>query len=407
MKRVVAGGCALGLAAGWNLSNTGAVASSLTSAYGVGLAVVGLFTTALFVTHALMQIPGGGASDRLGGRRMGALALIWIAVFSGLSTTTPLVEVAIVTRALTGLGTGLAFIAGSAYVRASGGSPAAQGFFGGFGLGGGGLALAIVPQVESWIGWRAPYVSSVAVALAGLAVLAAAPPDPPRHRVLRRERPRASILLDRGLYRVAIIFAASFGLSIVIGNWVVTLLEHHDGLHRGAAGAIASLTLVLGVVTRPLGGWILRRHPGEMRRAVVLSLVVGAAGTALLAVAHPVVLAVTGALLVGLAGGIPFAATFTGAAAARPDAPAAAVGFVNGAGAVAILACTPLLGLAFSLPGDGRLGFIVAAALWLAALAALPSARELGVYPESARMAARMTSAASAASGGEASSSGE
>ena len=85
MKRVVAGGCALGLAAGWNLSNTGAVASSLASAYGVGLAVVGLFTTALFVTHALMQIPGGRASDRFGGRRMGSLALLWIAVCSGLS----------------------------------------------------------------------------------------------------------------------------------------------------------------------------------------------------------------------------------------------------------------------------------------------------------------------------------
>ncbi len=60
------------------------------------------------------------------------------------------------------------------------------------------------------------------------------------------------------------------------------------------------------------------------------------------------------------------------AAAARPDAPAAAVGVVNMVPAVAILVGNPLLGLSFSAPGDGRLGFAVLAALWLAAIAAIP-----------------------------------
>jgi hypothetical protein len=49
------------------------------------------------------------------------------------------------------------------------------------------------------------------------------------------------------------------------------------------------------------------------------------------------------------------------------------------AGNVVIVVGTPLVGLAFSLPGDGRIGFLVAAALWLAALAALPTSRQLGV----------------------------
>ena len=59
MRRGIVGGCALGLAAGWNIANTGAIATQLASAYGVGLAVVGLFTTALFATHIAFQIPGG------------------------------------------------------------------------------------------------------------------------------------------------------------------------------------------------------------------------------------------------------------------------------------------------------------------------------------------------------------
>jgi nitrate/nitrite transporter NarK len=220
------------------------------------------------------------------------------------------------------------------------------------------------------------------VAVGALVALAAAPRDAPAALPAEpASGPGAGILLDRKLYRVSILFAASLGLSVTVGNWVVTLLDRHGGLGKGGAGAIAALTLALGVVTRPLGGWLLREHPRRVRTAVALSLVAGAAGTALLAAARPPWLAAAGAALVGVAAGIPFAPSFTGAAVTRPDAPAAAVGFVNGVAAAAILIGTPLLGLAFSLPGDGRAGFAVAAVLWLLPLAVLPGGRQLGVEP--------------------------
>ena len=57
-------------------------AASSPAAYGVGLAAIGLFTTALFITHAGMQIPAGSAADRFGARRTGILALALIAVFN-------------------------------------------------------------------------------------------------------------------------------------------------------------------------------------------------------------------------------------------------------------------------------------------------------------------------------------
>jgi hypothetical protein len=77
------------------------------------------------------------------------------------------------------------------------------------------------------------------------------------------------------------------------------------------------------------------------------------------------------AAVAGLAAGVPFAAVFAGAQRTRPEAPGAAVGFVNTWAIAAIVAGTPLLGLAFSLPGEGRLGFACLAALWLAALATI------------------------------------
>jgi MFS family permease len=381
VKRAIAGGCALGLATGWNVANTGAIATVLSDRYGVGLAVVGLLTTALFATHIAVQIPGGRLSDRYGAWRTGLAGLGFIIVFGSLSMAAPEIWLALSGRALTGIGTGLCFVAGSAYIRAVGGSPAAQGLFGGFGLAGGGLALAVVAQAESSVGWRAPYATAVAVAVLALVLVLAAPPDRPRALPQREEG--STVLRDRQLYRLAMLYSASLGLSVAIGNWVVTLLDRHGGVEKGLADAIAALTLALGVFTRPLGGWILHEHPERIRFAVGASLAGGAAGSLLLAVAVPPAVAVLGAAVIGVAAGIPFAPAFTGAAVLRPDAPAAAVGFVNGSAGAAILVLTPLLGLAFSLPGEGRIGFVVAAGLWLAALAVLPSSRELGVRPGS------------------------
>jgi len=149
----------------------------------------------------------------------------------------------------------------------------------------------------------------------------------------------------------------------------VTLLERNAGASSGVAGAIGALVLVLGVFTRPLGGRLYERT-GVIRA----SFLAGGGAVALLAVATPLPLAVAAAAIVGLAAGIPFAPSFTGASRLRPDAPGAAVGLVNMVAAVTVLVATPLVGLTFSLPGDGRIGFVAVAVLWAATAAAVPRA---------------------------------
>ena len=57
--RAVLGAFALAFTPGFNAANVGAVADQVARSYGIGLAVVGLFTTALFVTHAALQVPVG------------------------------------------------------------------------------------------------------------------------------------------------------------------------------------------------------------------------------------------------------------------------------------------------------------------------------------------------------------
>src|SRR5919199_1590244 len=106
--RAAAGGVGLGLSAGWNLANVGAIVAACN-----------------------------------------ALAL---------AAASPALTVA--ARAVMGVGTAVCFVAGSDYVRATGGSAFAQGIFGAAGVGSGGLALAIVPQVQKLVEWRAAYVTA-------------------------------------------------------------------------------------------------------------------------------------------------------------------------------------------------------------------------------------------------------
>ena len=370
-RRAAAGGIGVGVGVGWNLAALGAIATRLSHAYGVGLATIGLFTTVQFIVHLVMQIPGGRAADRWGARRAALLGLALVALGNGVGLVSATPALGFLGRAVVGLGTGFGFVAGSDYIRGHGGSPLLQGVYGGGSVLAPGIALATVPGLADWIGFRAPYASGVAVALVCAVLLLLAPPA---SKTIRHagERLDFAFFHDRRLYRLAAIHALSFGFSVVVGNWVDTLLEHH-GHSRGVAAAAASLTLLLGFFTRIAGGPLLARS--DASRWVAGSLLVGGGGAVALALPLPTVALVAAAGVVGLAAGVPFATAFTGAARTRPEAPGAAVGFVNAWAALFVVAGTPLVGLTFSLPGDGRAGFVALGVL--AALAALATPRSV------------------------------
>ena len=349
--RAVLGGFALAFTPGFNVANVGAVADQVAHAYGVGLAVVGLFTTGLFVTHAALQVPMGRLCDRFGARVVGGTGLVIVASASAAALGWKEAWFAIGMRLVAGVGTAASFVAGADYTRATIGSAVAQGIYGAVSMAAGGLALALVPL---WGSWRAPFATAAIVAAAGAVLVLLAPTEPARAPVARG-RPT---VVDRRLLPLAAMHAASFGLSVVIGNWVVTLLHRAGGEPERVAGLAGGLVLFLGVISRPLGGRLIDR-PTVIRASFVVSGV----GIAVLAIAHPLPLAIAAAAVVGIAVGIPFAPAFAGAQRLRPDAPGAAVGFVNMLAAVTILVGTPLLGLTFSLPGDGRIGFLIVAAL--------------------------------------------
>jgi MFS family permease len=278
-----------------------------------------------------------------------------------------------VARLIVGVGTGIGFVAGSDYVRATVGSTTAQGLYGAAGVGGGGLAIAIVPLTTSALGWRAPFITALACAGAVLAWLPLSPREGARRAANRVGARTLDIVRDRRLFPLGVAHTASFGFSVVIGNWAVSLLEH-DGYGRQLAGLVAALTLLGGFVTRPLGGHVFQVWGRRAAPLLAASMLFGALGTALLLLDLPLAVRVVGAAILGLAAGIPFAPVFSGAQALRPDAPGAAIGLINSCATLVIVVGAPLVGVTFSLAGHGRIGFAVIGALWaLSAVAVRPS----------------------------------
>jgi len=67
--------CVVGFAFSANYTNHAPLVPALTQAFGFSLARAGFLTTGIFLTHAVMQIPGGQLADRLSAKRVVAIAL--------------------------------------------------------------------------------------------------------------------------------------------------------------------------------------------------------------------------------------------------------------------------------------------------------------------------------------------
>ena len=358
----VVAGLAVGGCLTWNVSNVGAVADPLSDEYGVSLAAIGLLTTALFLTHLLIQLPAGRGADRFGARAVALAAVAATVLGCAILLADDAFGIALAGRAVVGLGSGAGFVAGLDLVRAGGGGPLLQGVYGGATMAGGGLALMVVPALTQATDWRAPYWSALLLALvAALPVLAVS-------GLSRAGHTGAGVVRDPRLLPLGVLQAASFGLAVVAGNWAVPLLER-EGASAAAAGVAAGLVLFAGIVTRPAGGWLAAHGAG--RRVAVLGVAGVACGSAALALGGPLWLSAAAALVLGLGAGLPFAVVFAAAQRLRPDAPAAAMAAVNATAILAILVGTPLAGLAFDLPGDGRIAFATIAALSAGSLVVL------------------------------------
>jgi MFS transporter, NNP family, nitrate/nitrite transporter len=365
-------GCILAFAYSANYTNHAPLVPTLMREFGFNQALAGLLTTGIFATHAGMQIPGGHLVDRLGAKRVLFVALLWVAVGNlGLVFADAYWEL-LLCKIFTGLGTGVCFVGGARYIHAAAAGPhlnLAQGLFGGSVQLGAGFVILAVPRLYLLAGWRATFVVSAGMAVAAALIWGAAAPDVAASPTLPGRF--GQVLLAPQLWLLGLAQMATFGLSIVVGSWVVVVLTKVLKVPATQAGLIGSLVLLLGIVSRPLGG-ILRRHMG-IRPLLAGSLLMIALGCfTFVPSSISLSSAVMGVVLIGIGFGLPYAAMFTRAGSLFPDRAGAAMGLVNMLGIVMILGGAPLVGHLADLSGNFRTSFILLGGFSVLVCAAVP-----------------------------------
>ena len=317
-----------------------------TSEFPFTKAMFGLLTTAIFLTHAFMQIPAGNLADKFGPKKILIIALSIVLIGNvGISYSQSYNQL-LFWKFFVGFGTGASFVSGARYIYQSTTSDKLflyQGYYGASVLLGSGFVIFAVPQIANYFdGWPKAFLSTAMVAFVALICIAFIAPKPEA-----KEHPHSSLLkmLSNGqLYLLGIVQMASFGLVIVIGSWITEMLkENFEFSNKLVIPFIASLILLLGIFTRPLGGNLVVKL--GVRKLLVISLILNAIACFLLAsFSNSLPIDVIAILFLGVGCGLPYAGLFNRAAVMFPGRAGAAMGLVNMLGIVFILIAAPLVG---------------------------------------------------------------
>jgi NNP family nitrate/nitrite transporter-like MFS transporter len=309
-------------------------------------AMLGFLTTAIFLTHAVMQIPGGHLADRFGPKRVLCFALTIVCIGNfGISFSDSYNQL-LLWKFFVGFGTGVSFVSGARYIYQS--IPLEklfiyQGYF--------------VPQIATiFESWSIAFISTAVVASVALLIVLVFAPKP-----FAKQHPHSSLLtmLSNGqLYLLGLVQMASFGLVIVIGSWITEVLkENFQFENKLVIPFIASLVLLLGIFTRIWGGKLVSQI--GVRKLLIISLLLNAIGCFILAFCSPYLyIDIVAIVLLGIGCGLPYAGLFNRAAALFPGRAGAAMGLVNMLGIIFILAAAPLVGKITDWTGNFSSAFI-------------------------------------------------
>jgi nitrate/nitrite transporter NarK len=358
---------------------------------GLTYAAAGTIMAAYFWTYAVMQVPVGVLTDRLGARRvmLGCMGVMAVgAVAFALSHT---YAQSLLARCLLGAGAAATWLPGLRLIQ-EWFEPRERGLATGLFSAGGGVgattALLLLPVVAEHLGWRAGYALlavPVLITLAAVWVLVGSSPaahpagalggTPGQFLAALR-----AVLTMRPLWPFNLYVVFSYGGYFALLTWLPTFLVRSEGLSQAAAGFVTALITGGTIISWPLAGYLSdrfgRRKPiflvsQAVSVVVCLAFAYLVPGTGL---AGAVVVAVfTGLMLGGLI--TPFVMVTE---LVPPRLMGTASGVVNTFCFVGGLLVPVALGYALDLTGSFSIAFTACAVFEVVALGIAAFARETG-----------------------------
>jgi MFS family permease len=323
-----------------------------------------------------MQVPGGIVADRLGIKKTLLIGLSFICFGNLIPAAFPSLELALLGRTITGIGTGLSFLTSMkmiALYAPAGRVGVYQSFIGGCFAFGTIFSYLVIPLLAGE-DWRWAYLVPGVISLFFLGLLGTlrlestspAPPTPLGTRPLGLGK----IVRIRNGWILGIYHALSFGSVVTLGNWWPSLLSEisqNPTAHQIAWGG-AVLMLISGV-GRVSGGFLLfKLRPPSVANGSILIL--SAIFLGLFLIPHPgFILGLL--LLAAWFGSFNFGALFHLASKeTAPDSLATLLGFINFLANAGAVLFTAMFGWIKESSGSFGWGFAALAFLGITTLVA-------------------------------------
>ena len=352
------------------MMNIPPVLSEFMELYGVSYTQISVLMSALLWPHTIMQLPAGMIVDKLGVRRTQFLSYACMCVGSAMPVVAPVLGWGIAGRIVTGVGTGLGWLATLKMLAISapeGRGGAYQAFFAGLFSLGSILAYLCIPAIAQ-AGWQWVYLTPAILCFLQLlfvpvlkgAPVASVQPLLPLRRIVKM---RSAWLL--GMYH-----AVSYGSMLSFGNWVPSLLAEvtpgRTATQLAWGGALVMLVSGLGRIS---GGFLIFRiSPYVVAHGSILGLCLLFGG--LVMIPEPAV--VLGLALLGAwFGSFIFGSIFQLANRSAPaESLGAVLGFINFLANLGAVAFTLLFGWSKDTFGSFTWGFAILCPLAAVALLA-------------------------------------
>ncbi len=345
---------ALSIAA--NFTNYGPLIPLLQSALHISSGEAGLFSTLLYTGIACTYLPGGMLADRYGSRRVlvGSLLLIGLG-----GCLLPLVENLVwilLWRALIGLGSGAAIVAGSqAAARLGKYAALGQGLYGGAMQVGAGLGLFLTPQLLVHVGWQGSFVCWGAFALFACLIWLNAIPKETGNRTPVSPRHFTAGWRTPTLWCLGLVHLGTLGIGQAIAPWLALYFATRCGMPVPLAAILGSIGLFAGMIFRPLGAVVLTHKVFGSLSLLRIGTMLACLGVGLLALPTSVApLVGVGIALLSFGTTFPYAAVFSEAGRIGQQS---GIGTGTAQGMVSLLSAPasslgpPLIGLLLARPG--------------------------------------------------------
>jgi NNP family nitrate/nitrite transporter-like MFS transporter len=349
----------------------GALANAIVPDFGLAPAQKGLMVAVPLLGGALLRIPLGIMTDRIGGQRTGLIGLtltavplllgwLWADRFADLLLVGLLLGVA-------GASFAVALPLASRWYP-----PQYQGLAMGIaGAGNSGTALAslFAPALAQALGWHAVFglaLIPIALTLVLFALFAKDSPNQPAPKPLAAY---ASVLKYGDAWWFCLFYSVTFGGFVGLASFLTIFFHDQYGLSPVSAGYFTTLCVIAGSFLRPVGGYLSDRF-GGLR--MLMCLYVGVAAMMLGVTALPPLAVATALLLLGMGLlGMGNGAVFQLVPQRFPKEIGVMTGVVGAAGGVGGFFLPTLLGSLKEWTGSFGGGFLIFALLALGCVAAL------------------------------------